>query len=161
MTENERFKIEVIGEDGEPLFPKESRQRFISQVGVVVRDNIDIRIREWHKQKDETISFVDNKTKQMLWDRLMVNFTLPEEDAEEQPEEDPEENAIEKKVQEWTFKKMADQFKNWKKRLFVLFVNKDKTPNFQGGYEKLKDQWPDFVKYKKSEEAKKKSEKIS
>ena len=66
MTEHERFKIEVIGPDGEPLFPKESRQRFVTQTGVVVRYNIDIRIREWHKQKDETISFVDNKTKQML-----------------------------------------------------------------------------------------------
>ena len=47
----------------------------------------------------------------------MVNFTLPN------LEEDAEENAIEKKVQEWTFKKMAEQFKNWKKRLVVLFVN--------------------------------------
>ena len=159
MTEHERFKIEVIGEDGEPLFPKESRQRFVAQAGVVVRDNIDIRIREWHKQKDETVTFVDQRTKEMLWDKLMVNFTLPE-DPEADPEDDQEENAIEKKVQEWTFKNMAEQFKNWKKRLVVLFVKKHKTPVFKGAYEKIKDQWPDFVKYKKSEEAKKKSEKI-
>ena len=55
---------------------------------------------------------------------------------------------------------MADQFRHWKKRLVAEFVNKDKTPKFEGAYEKIKDQWPDFVKYKKSEEAKKKSEKI-
>ena len=38
------------------------------------------------------------------------------------------------------------------------FVKKDETPDFdQGTYVKIKDQWADFVKYKNSEEAKKRS----
>ena len=33
----------------------------------------------------------------------------------------------------------------------------DKTPDFDNGYEKIKDYWTEFVAYKKSEDAKKKS----
>ena len=43
--------------------------------------------------------------------------------------------------------------------MVALFVKKEKTPDFQGAYEKIKDQWADFVKYKTSEEAKKLSAK--
>ena len=58
---------------------------------------------------------------------------------------------------EWTFKKMATQFKDYKKRLNRDYVRKDKTPDFKGATERLKDQWDEFVAYKKSEEAKKMS----
>ena len=64
---------------------------------------------------------------------------------------------IEKKVKEWALKKMAEQFANWKKRLYKDFVLQEKTPEFTGAYEKLGDQWEEFVKYKKSDEAKKRS----
>ena len=50
--------------------------------------------------------------------------------------------------------KMAEQFKNWKKRLNEQFVEKDETPEFTGQYAKIKDHWPAFVAYKKSEKAK-------
>ena len=102
MQDSERYHIEEIGPDSEPLAPEAHAKKFRAQAGVIVRDNLDIRIREWHKQKDETISFVDQKTKEMLWDKLMLNFTLPEDPEEdpEDPEDDQEENAIEKKVQE-------------------------------------------------------------
>ena len=52
---------------------------------------------------------------------------------------------------------MAEQFKNWKKRLNEQFVEKDKTPEFTGQYLKIKDHWPTFVAYKKSEKAKQRS----
>ena len=52
---------------------------------------------------------------------------------------------------------MADLFRAWKKRLNQEFIEKDKTPDFGNGYEKIRDYWTDFVAYKKSEEALKRS----
>ena len=52
------------------------------------------------------------------------------------------------KVKEWTLSKMAEQFNNWKKTLGRKYGNK--TPDFTGHLEKLKDDWPEFVAYKKS-----------
>ena len=90
----------------------------------------------------------------------MANFTLPRQDDDAHPleEEDPNYvDPIEKKVKEWALKKMAEQFANWKKRLHKDFVLQKKTPEFTGAYEKLRDQWEEFAKYKKSDEAKKRS----
>ena len=104
MAVTERYHIEVIGEDGEPLAPVAHAKKFKAQAGVIVRDNLDIRIREWHKQKDETISFVEDRTKKMLWGKLMAHFTLPpeapeaEEDREDAAEEDPEEDRTGEKI---------------------------------------------------------------
>ena len=39
----------------------------------------------------------------------------------------------------------------------ILFVKEKKTPDFNGPYEKIKDQWDEFVAYKTSERAKKMS----
>ena len=52
---------------------------------------------------------------------------------------------------------MAELFKNWKKLLNTKFVDKDETPEFTGQYEKIRDHWPAFVAYKKSEKAQKRS----
>ncbi|KAK1662998.1 hypothetical protein QYE76_051157 [Lolium multiflorum] len=54
-------------------------------------------------------------------------------------------------------KKMALQFNNYKKKLDNFFVKQQKTPNFNGPYEKIEDHWEAFVKYKTSERAKKRS----
>jgi hypothetical protein len=54
-------------------------------------------------------------------------------------------------------KKLATQFKDYKKRLNLDYIQKNKTPDFTGATEKLKDQWADFVKYRTSETAKKRS----
>ena len=45
--------------------------------------------------------------------------------------------------------------------MYSEFVEKDKTPDFKRGYEKIRDDWEEFVAYKKSEDAQKKSAKIS
>ena len=55
---------------------------------------------------------------------------------------------------------MGEQFRGWKKRLDAEYVRKDKTPDFTGPHEEIKDQWDEIVKYKTLEEAKKKLEKI-
>ena len=62
----------------------------------------------------------------------MTNFSLP-------PKEDPNNPVIERKVKAWALKKMAKQFKNWKKRLNEQFFEKEKTPEFTGQYVKIKD----------------------
>jgi hypothetical protein len=57
-------------------------------------------------------------------------------------------------VNEFALKKMAEAFRNYKKFLYATYVAKKKTPVFEGAYEKLRAQWPEFVAYKESERAK-------
>ncbi|KAK1653478.1 hypothetical protein QYE76_071283 [Lolium multiflorum] len=68
--------------------------------------------------------------------------------------EDPELNSIQRRVKKWALKKMAMQFNDYKKKLDNFFVKKKKTPDFNGPYEKIKDHWEAFVKFKTSERAK-------
>jgi hypothetical protein len=122
------------------------------------------------EDKDETVNYVQKRLKNMLWKKIMVNFTLPaapevdrnevdpnEEDPNEEDSDDVDRhlNIIERKVKKWNLSKMALQFNNWKKRLHKEFVDKEKTPVFTGAYEKIKDHWDAFVEYKTSEAAKK------
>jgi hypothetical protein len=122
LEEHERYRIEEIGKDGEPTAPTAHASKFIRQCGLLVRDNIPIIIREWKKTKTEPINYVRKRLKNMLWMKLMVNFTLlaaPEVDQNEvdRNEEDPNEedsddddrhlNIIERKVKKWTLSKMA------------------------------------------------------
>ena len=65
--------------------------------------------------------------------------------------------ALEDKVNVWALKKMAELFNKFKNILYTDFILKDKTPDFDHGYEKIRDYWEDFVTYKKSEEAQLKS----
>lgn len=150
MKPHERYHIDQIRADGEPIAPAKHAKIFVRQCGVVVRDNVPITVQEWHKTKVDGVSYVDDQTKEMLWTKLMVNFTLP-------PEVDPEDNAIERKVKAWALKKMAVQFKDFKKRLNLDYVEKGLTPDFKGATEKIKNHWDEFVRYKTSEAAKKRS----
>ncbi|KAK1631113.1 hypothetical protein QYE76_005428 [Lolium multiflorum] len=95
--------------------------------------------------------------------KLMVNFTFPEpadsdSDNKRPDPEDPELNSIQRRVKKWALKKMATQFNDYKKKLDNSFVKKKKTPDFKGPYEKIKDHWEAFVKYKTSERAKTRSD---
>ena len=111
---------------------------------MVVRDIVPISIQEWNKKNDPEVSYVQDRQKDDLWTLLMTNFNLPPE-------------ADQNKVKAFALKKMAELFKNWKKDLNKKFVEKDKTPEFIGPYEKLKDHWPAFVAYKKSDKGKQRS----
>ena len=151
MNASERFIIEQVNGDGQPIYPDKAAKTFINQCGVIVRDNLSINIQEWHKPKTEGTTYVDDRLKKSLWEKLMANFTLPEE-------VDPENKVIERNVKKWALKKMGDLFKNWKKNLNLDFVQKGLTPDWKlGKYSKIKNQWADFVKYKTSEEALKRS----
>ncbi|KAK1677171.1 hypothetical protein QYE76_038019 [Lolium multiflorum] len=90
--------------------------------------------------------------------KLLVNFILPEpteaERENDRPDpEDPELNIVQRRVERWALKKMATQFNSYKKKLDKDFVQQKKTPDFNGPFEKIKDQWDEFVKYKTSERA--------
>ena len=50
---------------------------------------------------------------------------------------------------------MATQFQTLKKKLYNEFVKKNLTPYFSQNspYKKLRDDWPEFMRYKTSEES--------
>ena len=134
LRQDERFTITEIADDGQPIEPKRTKDTFVHQCRAVVRDSVPIIIQEWNKKKDPEVSYVQDRQKDDLWTSLKTNFTLP-------PEEDPNKPVIEPKVKAFALKKMADLFRNQKKELNTKFVDKGKTPEFTGQYEKIRDHW--------------------
>ena len=125
MRQDERFTITEVARDGQPIAPKRTKDTFVHQCGVVVRDSVPISIQEWNKKKDPGVSYVHDRQKDDLWNSLMTNFSLP-------PEEDLNKPVILPKVKAFALNKMAELFKNWKKDLNKKFVEKDETPEFIG-----------------------------
>jgi hypothetical protein len=147
LSDNQRFTIDEVAEDGEPIAPKSNVHLFVNQCGVIVRDSIPISTREWNKPKVDGVSYVDQRSKDLLWDTLLSHFNLPPDLTESKLS----------KVKEWALKKMATQFQTFKKRLYNEYIKKKRTPTFTGPLEKLKDHWDAFVEYKESSEAVKRS----
>ena len=110
MADHQRFTIDQVAEDGELIAPAKHAKLFVSQCRVIIRDSIPITTREWNKPKADGVSYVDQRSKDFLWNTLMTHFTLPQEEDEEQ-------KVIEAKVKALALKKMAEQFCNFKKRL--------------------------------------------
>ena len=135
LRSDERFTIKAIGRDGQPIEPLRTKEAFSAQCGVLVTDMIPISIELLNQPKKEElqVSFVKDRQKADLWKVLKVNLTLPEE-------EDPENPVIEPLIRSFALKKMADLFRRWKNELKAKFVDKEKTPEFIGRYEKLRDQ---------------------
>ena len=164
MEDHERCTIAEIAEDGEPIAPKAHAKKFVSQCGVIVRNTIPITTQEWKKPTNaEGVTYVDTRSKITLFRKLLVNFTLPkptqDERENDRPDpEDPELNIVHRRVKKQALLKMATQFNSYKKKLDNMFVKQKKTPDFTGPYEKIKDQWDEFVVYKTSERAKKRLE---
>ena len=119
MSSDERFEITAIARDGEPIEPIRTKNAFVSQCGVVVRDKIPISIHQWYKPKkeDPEVSYVNDMQKDDLWTELKANFTLP-------PEEDPEKPVKEQLIKSFALKKMADLFRRWKNELKTLSTKK-------------------------------------
>jgi hypothetical protein len=80
LEEHERYQIEKIGEDGEPIAPAAHASKFTRQCRVLVRDNILITIQEWKKTKTKPVNYVRKRLKNMLWKKLMVNEEDPNEE---------------------------------------------------------------------------------
>ena len=163
MDPNQRLSIDEIAANGKPMEPKEHATKFVNQCGVIARDTIPITIQEWNKptKSGAGVSYVDDRAKDDLWNKLMANFNLPPDYNEIDADGTPIPGGLERRlrVKEFALKKMAEAFRNYKKRLHTDYVLKKKTPVFKGVLEKLKDQWPEFVAYKGSEKPKERSEK--
>ena len=98
LDEHERFRIERIAEDGMPIAPRNVRSKVIKQCGVIVRD--------WNRPRARGIRYVRDIGKDILWKKLMVNFTLsaPEVDLDDQDPNAEERIAQQKFVTEQKFK---------------------------------------------------------
>ena len=149
MKTGETYAIEFVSETGKPL---QHTSKFINQCGVVVRDNVPITVQEWKEPKKARLgfSFVDKRTKKDCWRKLMEHFILPPEynKVDEFGNEVPGGRQRRRLVKEFALQKMGEAFRNFKKSLTRDYVNKGKTPDFNGQHEKLKDDWPEFVRQK-------------
>ena len=152
MRPDEKFEISEISRSGEPIAPIRTKNAFVNQCGVLVRDKIPISIHQWLKPaaNDAQVTYVTDMQKEDLWTELKSNFVLPRE-------VDPANPVKEELIKSAALSKMADQFRAWKKKLNT-FVKDKTTPEFVGIYEKIKDDWPAFVAHKKSEKSQKMSE---
>ena len=140
--------INVVDRDGEPMNPLNCRRKLINQCGVLVRDMVPITFEEWQKPKDvnKPTTYVDDRTKELLWDKILTKVTLPPEVEEDEP--------WKLKFKHWTLIKMGEQFRTWKKNLWKLYKDaNEQDPEWEGALVKIKDQWPTFVKQRKSDAA--------
>ena len=152
MKDGQRVIIDIVSADGEPLEPLECCRKYINQCGVSVRDLVPITFQEWNKPKDLTkaLTYVDDHTKELLWERILTKVTLPPDVENNKRWKD--------KFMEWTFKKMAEQFRTFKKNLWSSYLEEkekdpDYTPEFTGAQVKLKAQWPIFKRQRESDAA--------
>jgi hypothetical protein len=160
---NQKLSIDVVSPDGKPLEPKQHARKFINQYGVIVRDMIPITVQEWNEPKKARLgdTFVNKRSKKDLWRKLMANLILPPEYSKK----DDDGNEIlggcerRRRVKQYALKKIGEAFRSFKKMLYTKYIAKEKTPIFEGAYEKLRQQWPEFVAFKASERAKEMSEK--
>ena len=168
MKDNERYRIEEIAQDGQPIAPKEVKAKSVQQCGVVVRDYVPITFREWKLIKGTPDSYVVGPVaKESLWKRLKKNFVLLEPEVASDEEVEPDEDELkrrrdrmEAKVRHFAEEKMTQAFCNWKKKLNTKFIKQEKTPDWDlKMYMKLKEDWPAFEAHKLSEEAKARSKK--
>jgi hypothetical protein len=126
---------------GRPL--GEHANKYVNHCGYLVRDQIPISCREWREKRGAPeISFVSDRDKELVWKAVTDVFTFDTNDEE-----------LKVRIYDWTMKKMAVLFQNWKKSLYNKYVKKNETPDFNlKQYVKLRAFWDDFVQYKTSEE---------
>ena len=87
------------------MLPKANANKFVHQCGVIVGDNVPISVREWNKPaKVEGVSHVDDRLKEVFWDKLIAHFTQPVLDSEARTK------AMTDKVKHFALKKTAEQF---------------------------------------------------
>ena len=152
MGTDDHLRIDVVDANGKPLAPEANAIKFVHQCGVIVRDNVDISIQEWVKPaKLEGVTYVDDRTKDVLWTKLIAHFTLPVLDSEVKTK------AMTAKVRHWALMKMAQQFNNYKNRLYREWDTKNKVPDFTGTRERQRPHWDAFLEYKKTELAQKRT----
>lgn len=131
-----RHVITGVGQDDRPIAPADAARNYVHHSGWVVRDNIPINIVNWHRRRehgDDELPFLPDAQKDMLWKTMLETFMILEEHQA--------------KVREWTLKRMAEQFQDFKGDLYKKYILKGLTPNFDN-FPKLTDHWNEFVAYK-------------
>jgi hypothetical protein len=116
---------------------KKIKEKYVSQCGAIVRDNVPISYREWKGKADNT-HVAPESVKILLWNEILKHFTLSE-------------GVEPANVMRWTLTRMATQFQNFKQQLDKDYIKKNQTPNLIE-YPKLKEHWTSFVEYKTSED---------
>ena len=80
LKEGVKYNIDAIKTNGEPLAPKNIANKSVRQYGVLVKDQLPISLQEWKEpaKKCPDLTFVDDRAKSLLWEKLMEHFTLPD-----------------------------------------------------------------------------------
>ena len=68
MKEGVKYNIEAIRPNGEPLEPKKHADKFIRQCGVLVKDQLPIKLQEWRApaKPRPDVTYVDKNKKTAL-----------------------------------------------------------------------------------------------
>ena len=134
MKPGVKYNIEACSPIAKPLAPKKIADKFVRQCGVLVKDQLPIKLQEWREpaKPRPDVTFVDKNQKDLLWDTLMEHFTLPDHFTE----------ADVQKVKDAALRKMAVAFKNHKNREWDKYVKGGrKTPVFEGTLENQRAIW--------------------
>ena len=127
MTGSQHLTITSVAADGQPMKPEANARAFVAQCEIIVRDNVPISIQEWNKsKKDAGPSFVSDRLKDLLWNKLLSWFTLPVLDTAL----DTEKQTI--KVKVWALKKMAQQFNKFKNNLYRDYLANGEPKEWTG-----------------------------
>ena len=100
------YKITDVSPNGQPLAPEEALPKFRNALGFLVRDNLDITIRQWRDVSDDV--------KNQMWNKLITRFVLP--------------RGSEELVKKYTMKQFAINFRNWRSEMNTRFAKKDIDP---------------------------------
>jgi hypothetical protein len=90
----------------QPLAPEEALPKFQNTLGFLVKDNLDIRIRQWKDVSDDV--------KNQMWNKLLTRFILP--------------RGSEELVKEYTMKQFAINFQNCRSEMNTKFAKKGLDP---------------------------------
>ena len=153
MPGGAHLTITKVFPNGAPCEPKNNARSFVNQCGVIVRENIPINIQEWNKlKKDESASFVSNRLKDFLWNKLISFFTLPDLETVEKTEKQYA------AVKKFALSKMATQFNKFKNNLYKDYLADGEPNEWIGPMMRQREYWPQFLEMKQSAIFKKRSE---
>jgi hypothetical protein len=128
------YRVTDVSATGQPLAPAETLPKWRNTLGFLVRDHLDITVREWKN--------VDNNEITRMWNRLLTRFVLPQ--------------GSEDLVKEHTLKQWGIMFRNYKSELNSKWAKKGLDPTKR--YKITAGQWAVFLEQRNSDEFKALSE---
>uniref|UniRef100_A0A804LJ52 Uncharacterized protein n=1 Tax=Zea mays TaxID=4577 RepID=A0A804LJ52_MAIZE len=111
--------------------PVKHVNEFSSYYGYIAHMRVDIRIKDWRK--------VPKVVKANLWEDVSKKFVMPREETHTL------------NVKKVALKSMSHAWKDFKWKLNINYVKKDKTP-FEDYPELKKEWWPNFVEWVTSDD---------